>query len=217
MQHFTGHQPLDPTATFIPETASQTAGPYVHIGLALAVAGLPEREHEIGNRMARPDAAGQSIRVHGLVLDGNDAPVDDLLVEAWQADAQGHYVTDFAFDRPFNSFGRTAPENTRTGERGWWTFDTVKPGRVAYPDGRVMAPHINLMLFARGINIHLHTRMYFDDEDAANRACPVLSRVPEFRRSTLVARHRDRAGDGAPAYEFVIHLQGPKETVFFDF
>lgn len=217
MQPSTTRQPLDPNASFLPETPSQTAGPYVHIGLALDVAGLPEREHEIGSALASPDAEGQHIRIRGLVLDGNNQPVDDILVEAWQADARGHYVTGFAFDNPFNSFGRSAPPSRHGDERGWWTFDTIKPGPVAWPNGRPMAPHVNFMLFARGINIHLHTRMYFDDESEANLACPFLTRVPAFRRPTLMARRRDDASGDNATYEFVIRLQGPEETVFFDF
>lgn len=207
-------QPLDPQSVRLPETPSQTAGPYVHIGLALAVAGLPEREHEIGNVLAGADADGQRIHLHGLVLDGNDVPVDDILIEAWQADAHGHYVTDFSFANDFNSFGRSAPAAE---DAGRWAFTSLKPGATAYPDGRTMAPHINLVLFARGINIHLHTRVYFDDEGEANAACPFLQRVPESRRHTLIARRCDDNAAGELVYQFVIRLQGHDETVFFDF
>lgn len=212
MQHYDHRQPLDPESAFLPESPSQTAGPYVHIGLALAVAGLPERDDEIGHVMAGADAEGQPIELRGIVLDGNDVPVDDVLVEAWQADANGQYVTDFSFDNAFNSLGRAAPGHD---DAGWWSFTTVKPGRLAHPDGPEMAPHINLMLFARGINIHLHTRVYFDDETDANASCPFLARVPAWRREALVARRVDA---GSPSrYEFVIRLQGSDETPFFDF
>lgn len=208
------HQPLDPGSVHLPETPSQTAGPYVHIGLALKVAGLPERSHEIGPVLAGHDAEGQPIELRGLVVDGTGQPVADVLVEAWQADAQGRYVTEFAFDNRFNSFGRAAPGPA---DNGHWAFRTVKPGAVAYPGGGHMAPHINLMLFARGINIHLHTRVYFDDEDEANAACPFLTRMPPARRHTLIARRGEDNGAGQPVYEIVIRLQGDDETVFFDF
>src|SRR5699024_719462 len=122
---------------FLPESPSQTAGPYVHIGLALGVAGLPRRDNEIENVMVRSHVDGQRIELRGLVLDGNGQPIDDVLVEAWQADTQGQYVTDFAFDNAFNSFGRAAP-GMGGEEPGWWSFVTVKPGQVAYPDGSLM-------------------------------------------------------------------------------
>lgn len=209
-------QPLDPDSVLLSESPSQTAGPYVHIGLAPNIAGLPEREHEIANIMAGPEAEGQHIQLQGLVLDGNDMPVDDVLIEIWQADTQGRYITDFSFENAFNSFGRAAP-GIGVDQAGWWSFSTVKPGRLAHSDGLEMGPHINLMVFARGINIHLHTRLYFDDENAVNETCPFLNRVPAERRPTLIAqRHEDNA-DGEPVYEFVIRLQGRDETVFFDF
>ncbi len=216
MQHYDRRQPLDPDSVFLPESPSQTAGPYVHIGLALNIAGLPEREHEIANVMAGAQAEGQRIHLQGLVLDGNEMPVDDVLIETWQADANGRYVTDFSFDNAFNSFGRAAP-GMGVDRAGWWSFTTVKPGRVAHPDGPEMAPHINLMVFARGINIHLHTRLVFDDEGEANQVCPFLNRVPAERRPTLIAKRIEDHENGEPAYEFVIRLQGRDETVFFDF
>ncbi|GAB3677207.1 protocatechuate 3,4-dioxygenase subunit alpha [Salinisphaera aquimarina] len=208
-------QPLDPDSVFLPETPSQTAGPYVHIGLALDVAGLPPRDYEIGNRLAGADAAGQRIEIRGVVLDGDERPVDDILVELWQADADGVYPRAFRADNAFNGFGRAAPG---AADDGRWSFTTIKPGRVPHPDGTAMAPHVNLMLFARGINIHLHTRLYFDDETEANAKCPFLARVPGWRRDTLIARRTQDNDAGEPIYEFVVRLQGGnQETVFFDF
>jgi protocatechuate 3,4-dioxygenase, alpha subunit len=195
------------------ETASQTAGPYVHIGLALHVAGLPERDEEIWSRMARPEAEGEPIEVVGTVIDGNGDLVRDALLEAWQADAQGQYQPEFDLHKPFNSFGRTAT----TAEGGSeWSLTTIKPGAVTRGDGKVMAPHINLAVFARGINLHLQTRLYFEDEADANAACPVLGAIESpARRQTLIARREE--GDGKVRYRFDIRLQGEGETVFFDF
>ncbi|MDI5932396.1 protocatechuate 3,4-dioxygenase subunit alpha [Halomonas kalidii] len=195
------------------ETASQTAGPYVHIGLALHVAGLPERDEEIWSQMARPEAEGEHIEVVGTVIDGNGDLVRDALLEAWQADAQGQYRPEFDLHKPFNGFGRTAT----TAEGGSeWSLTTIKPGAVTRGDGKVMAPHINLAIFARGINIHLQTRLYFEDEAEANAACPVLNAIESpARRQTLVAK-REQV-DGKVRYRFDIRLQGEGETVFFDF
>lgn len=200
-------------ATLLRETASQTAGPYVHIGLALDIAGLPPREEEIWNRLASPEADGEAIELVGRVIDSNGDLVRDALLEAWQADAHGDYQCEFDLRAPFNSFGRTATTAENDGE---WCFHTIKPGQVARRDGRLMAPHVTLAVFARGINIHLHTRLYFDDEAEANAVCPVLNAVESStRRQTLIAKREE--GEGKPRYRFDIRLQGVDETVFFDF
>lgn len=194
------------------ETPSQTAGPYVHIGLALAAAGIEPREHEIWNQMAKPEAPGEHILVLGNVYDGNGHLVRDSFLELWQADDQGHYHIDFDQDKPFNSFGRTAT----TFDAGEWTVQTIKPGVVNNAAGVPMAPHINISLFARGVNIHLHTRLYFSDEAEANAKDPVLNLIEQpARRETLVATRCEV--DGKLAYRFDMRIQGEGETVFFDF
>ncbi len=196
----------------LPETPSQTAGPYVHIGLALAAAGNPTRDQEIWNRMAKADAPGQHILLLGNVYDGNGHLVRDSFLEFWQANHEGVYDSAFDLEKPFNCFGRTAT----TFDAGEWTLNTVKPGVVKNAAGVPMAPHINVSLFARGINIHLQTRIYFDDEAAANAVDPVLNLIEQpQRRETLVA-HRCEV-DGQLAYRFDIRIQGEGETVFFDF
>ncbi|WMR32749.1 protocatechuate 3,4-dioxygenase subunit alpha, partial [Metapseudomonas otitidis] len=144
----------------LPETPSQTAGPYVHIGLALEAAGNPTRDQEIWNRMAKPGAPGEHIVLIGHVYDGNGHLVRDSFLEFWQANHEGGYDTAFDLEKPFNSFGRTAT----TFDAGEWTLHTIKPGVVKNAAGVPMAPHINVSLFARGINIHLQTRLYFEDE-----------------------------------------------------
>ncbi|KXS38033.1 MAG: protocatechuate 3,4-dioxygenase, alpha subunit [Halomonadaceae bacterium T82-2] len=194
------------------ETPSQTAGPYVHIGLALDVAGLPLRDEEIWSRMAAPEAEGEAIELVGRVIDGNGDPVRDAFLEAWQADANGDFQPDFDLQKPFNSFGRSATTADGASE---WSFTTVKPGRVPAANGKPMAPHVCLAVFARGINIHLNTRLYFDDEAEANAACPVLNAVESpARRETLIARREEV--DGKIRYRLDIRLQGEGETVFFD-
>jgi protocatechuate 3,4-dioxygenase alpha subunit len=194
------------------ETPSQTAGPYVHIGLALAAAGIEPREHEIWNQLAKPDAPGEHILLLGEVYDGNGHLVRDSFLEVWQADASGHYHSDYDTEKAFNSFGRTAT----TFDGGEWTLHTVKPGVVNNAAGVPMAPHVNISLFARGINIHLQTRLYFDDEAEANAKDPVLNLIEQpSRRQTLVAKRCEV--DGKTAYRFDIRIQGQGETVFFDF
>ena len=116
-----------------------------------------------------------------------------------------------ALDPAFKGWGRAVSDF----ETGLWWFDTVKPGKVAGRHGRIMAPHINVAIFARGINLGLNTRIYFADEEEANAADPVLGLIEQTpRRATLLARREER--DGRPVYRFDIRLQGEHETVFLD-
>ena len=111
----------------------------------------------------------------------------------------------------FHGWGRVITDF----ETGEWGFETIKPGRVMGRDGKMMAPHINLWIVARGISIGLNTRLYFDDEVEANAEDPVIGLIEwERRRKTLLARRMER--DGKPVYRFDIRVQGEDETVFFD-
>ena len=199
---------------YLKETPSQTAGPYVHIGLAPGAAGFDIYREELGQDIAGPNALGERIRVEGVLTDGTGAPVRDVLIEAWQANAKGvhaHPEDPGKVEPGFRGWGRAIADF----ETGAWGFDTVKPGAVMGRDGRMMAPHISLWLVARGINLGLHTRAYFDDEPQANAADPVLGLIEQaHRRDTLIARRQD--GQDRPVYRFDIRLQGDGETVFLD-
>ncbi len=199
---------------YLKETPSQTAGPYVHIGLAPGAAGFDIYQQELGWDIAGPNAAGERIRIEGLVIDGTGSPVKDVLLEAWQANSQGHYAHPEhpgEVEEGFRGWGRVITDFA-TGE---WGFDTIKPGQVPGRSGSMMAPHINLWIVARGINIGLNTRMYFADEPEANAADPVINLIEwESRRQSLLATRSER--DGQAVYRFDICLQGENETVFFD-
>lgn len=195
------------------ESPSQTAGPYVHIGLAPGAAGFDIYENELGRDIAGPNAKGERIRIEGLVIDGTGSPIKDVLLEAWQANADGNYAHPEGgpVEDGFRGWGRVIT-NFETGE---WSFETVKPGQVMGRSGKMMAPHINLWLVARGINIGLNTRIYFDDETDANSKDPMINLIEwESRRSTLIATRSER--DGQAVYRFDIRVQGENETVFFD-
>ncbi len=197
---------------YLQESPSQTAGPYVHIGCMPNFAGIDIYGSDLGSQMKTGPVQGQEISVTGIIYDGTNTPLRDVMIEIWQPDAAGLFPsaneTRGQPDPNFTGWGR-APGNMDTGE---FTFDTVKPGSVPYPDGRMQAPHITVWIVARGINIGLHTRMYFEDEANANAADPILSRI-EFpnRVPTLLAKKTDEG-----AYRFDIYLQGPNETIFFD-
>lgn len=199
---------------YLKETPSQTAGPYVHIGLAPGAAGFDIYRQELGWDIAGPNAKGERIRVEGVVIDGMGSPIKDVMLETWQANSEGIYAhPEHAGDVEdgFRGWGRVITDF----DTGEWGFDTVKPGRVKLPDGKVSAPHISLWIVARGINVGLQTRLYFEDEAEANAADPVINLIEwEKRRQTLIARKTER--DGKTVYRFEVKLQGPDETVFFD-
>ena len=194
------------------ETPSQTAGPYVHIGMTPNFAGITGVfQADLGTSMVNANTRGERIAITGRVFDGTSEPIRDCLIEIWQADAAGLYPspseTRGAADPNFTGWGR-CPAHGETGE---YRFETIKPGPVVFPDGRMQAPHVSVWIVARGINLGLNTRLYFDDEVEANSGDPVLSRIEHRSRvKTLIARREDSN------VIFDIHLQGPDETVFFD-
>ena len=190
-------------------TPSQTVGPYFKYGLT------PNGEYEwndaFTNNLLTPDVSGERIRVEGTVYDGDGAVIPDCMLEIWQADSQGRFADPQDAralpNSSFKGFGRCG-----TDKSGGYAFDTIKPGVVPDADGKPQAPHILLAVFARGMLLHLYTRIYFDDE-AGNAGDPVLALVPADRRATLIAKRKAGAGN---TYTFDVHLQGDNETVFFD-
>jgi protocatechuate 3,4-dioxygenase alpha subunit len=181
-------------------TPSQTAGPYLRIGLL---------RDFVTPRLVDPGDP-RAIHIRGQLSDSAGDGVPDGMVEIWQANAAGRYrhASDDRDDVPledgFLGFGRSGTEDD-----GRFEFVTVKPGRVPWPEGGLQAPHIEVAVFARGLLKHAVTRIYFPDEAEANAADPVLSRLSPEQRETLVAV----AEDGG--LRFDIRLQGPGHTTFF--
>ena len=190
-----------------PLTGSQTVGPFFSPALL--------REGARRNVLTRPETAGERIRIEGSVLDGDGVPVPDAMVEIWQANAHGRYnhpadQGPAELDSSFLGFGRSGTE-----EDGSYWFETVRPGPVPFDAERqrLQAPHICVTVFARGLLNHLVTRLYFEDEPT-NAGDPVLQRVPDHRRATLLARREP--GSARVVYRFDIVLQGAGETAFFN-
>lgn len=191
------------------QTPSQTVGPFFAYALTPEQYGY-DFTSIAGGTLIEGDVPGQRIRIEGRVFDGKGELVPDAMIEIWQADGEGRYAHPAdprGSNTAFKGFGRMG---TGTDPEARFIFDTIKPGSV---DGQ-QAPHINVIVFMRGLLLHAFTRIYFSDEAEANGRDPVLKSVPAERRHTLIAA-RDEKSTGV-VYRLDIHMQGPDETVFFD-
>lgn len=181
----------------LPITPSQTVGPFFSIGLS---------SNKIDSSLESPvtnviDAVGEKISIVGKVLDGEGQPVPDAMLEIRQANSSG--VLEQA--------GQTFVARDHTGARDdhSFSFTTVKPGALNSSE----APYIAFVVYMRGLLTHVHTRLYFSDEHAANKIDRVLNQVDASRRGSLIAELD--AQTSTPSYVFDIVMQGEKETVFF--
>lgn len=163
-------------------TPSQTVGPFLSLGLE------PLARSELV-----PAGAPGAVEVEGFLFDGAGNPVPDGVVELFQADGAGV------------CFGRSITEAS-----GRFSFRVPKPAPIPLDTGELQAPHLELLVFARGLLRPLRTRCYFPDEEAANALDPVLAAIEEDRRATLVAAAAPSGG-----LRFDVRLQGERETVFF--
>lgn len=186
-------------------TPSQTVGPFFSMIMARP-----------GENLLVPDGVPGRIRIEGAVFDGAGARIEDALIEIWHPDGEGRYrhpddLDPAASADGFSGFGRASTDS----ETGAYWFETVKPGRVADPEGELQAPHISVVVQARGMLNPCFTRLYFSEEIEANDQDLVLGMVPEGRRRTLIAQLID--GSDPTCYRFNIRFQGNDETVFLDF
>jgi protocatechuate 3,4-dioxygenase alpha subunit len=171
------------------QTPSQTIGPFFAYGLT------PQQysydfnswfDGDIRDSFDKED----TITIVGQVFDGNGESVEDAMIEVWQTDKSR---------QRFGRFGTgTDPENR-------FIFQVNKPEPVGEE-----APFLSVIVFMRGALLHLHTRIYFSDEEERNAKDETLLSVPEDRRKTLIAQQQ------GSVYTFNIHMQGEQETVFFD-
>ncbi|QDQ80134.1 protocatechuate 3,4-dioxygenase subunit alpha [Paraburkholderia megapolitana] len=194
--------------TTLKQTPSQTVGPYFAYGLC------PQQyDFDFGSlftaTLADREAKGEHITIVGQVFDGNGEAIFDAMLEISQVDSEGRYPASRkeCAESGFRGFARVG---TGTDLQRRFIVDTVKPGRVSADE----APHLNVVVTMRGMLLHTFTRLYFDDEAAANERDAVLLAVPAERRATLIARRE--SGTGNAVYRFDIHMQGENETVFFD-
>nr|WSY50128.1 protocatechuate 3,4-dioxygenase subunit alpha [Streptomyces sp. NBC_00886] len=186
-------------------TPSHTVGPFY--GYALPFPG--------GGDIA-PVGHPDTITVQGYVYDGEGRPLPDAFVELWGPDPEGNLSTvDGSIRRDPASggyLGRNGVEFTgwgriQTDANGHWYARTLRPGARGQS-----APYLSACVFARGLLVHLFTRIYLPGDEAALAADPLLSGLDAARRNTLIAQD-----DGRGTYRFDIRLQGEGETVFLEF
>jgi protocatechuate 3,4-dioxygenase, alpha subunit len=199
-------------------TPSQTVGPFFAYGLTPEgrCNWKPNDTYKwkltIKDNLATPDVSGERIAIEGGIYDGDGKPINDAMIEIWQADAQGRYSDPrnggALPNTAFKGHGRSA-----TDKQGVYAFETIKPGPVPGPNGKPQAPHIVFCIFSRGMLRQIYTRMYFPEEKA-NESDPVLALVPAERRGTLIAKREMRGKQ--PVYRFDVRVQGDGETVFFE-
>ncbi len=197
------------------ELPSQTAGPYVHIGCVPKTAGLDSiyGGNHLGSKMVNDKTLGTRISFGGKIYDGTGTPIKDGIIEVWQPDSQGYFSSPEEkrgkADPNFKGWGRQ-PTDRFTGE---FHFETIKPGKIPYMStDKFQAPFLSIWIAARGVNLGLHTRMYFPEEVEENAQDPILSRLEHQNRThTLIAKPLSEN-----KYHFDIVLQGENETVFFD-
>ncbi len=188
------------------QSGSQTVGPYFRIGLVRP--GLEQ------HNLVKDETMGERIFIKGRVLDGDGKPIDDAMIEIWQADSNGIYdhpedPRREQADPNFRGFGRAG-----TDDDGMYWLKTIRPGVVPFDDEQGQAPHLLVRVFMRGTLLHAVTRLYFSDEEEANAKDPVLNSIDEDKRGRLIACRDDQ--EGTPTFYFDINMQGENAMLFFE-
>ena len=186
------------------QTPSQTIGPFYAYGLTPEQYGYDYKQL-VNNTLSEENE--EQITIRGQFFDGNGETIRDAMVEIWQADSDGRYSQPGNPSGANTKFSGFARFSTGTQKNDNYEFLTIKPGAIG--DGQ--APHIAVIIFMRGLLNHVYTRIYFPDETSANEMDPVLSSVNPSRRDTLIAQQETET-----SYRFDVHMQGERETVFFD-
>ena len=183
------------------ETPFQTAGPFLHIGClpnSININGL--YQNDLGEKPFINKDYNNFISISGSVFDGEGQPLDDVMIETWQSDENGEYLSD-------NGFARFVPNNVTKK----YNLTTIKPGSVQNFEGNFQSPHILFSISSRGINMNLNTRMYFEGDNLIKD--PLLSLIKKGNNdiNSLIAKKIDTS-----SYIFDIFLQGKRETIFLD-
>lgn len=176
-------------------TPSQTVGPFFAYGLTARQYGY---DYSSVHSHALVDASisGERINIVGQIFDGQGLIINDAMIEL---------IQDFDLDGKITT--KMARQGTGPDPENKFHFTTIKPAKNG--DG---APNIRVILMMRGSLQHLHTRLYFSDENEANNQDFLLNSINLERRKTLIANKFIK--NNQVYYSFNIHMQGPLETVF---
>ncbi|HEY7500577.1 MAG TPA: protocatechuate 3,4-dioxygenase subunit beta [Vicinamibacterales bacterium] len=176
---------------------------------------------ETDNDLTRQHAGeplGERIVVAGRVVDEDDRPVANTLVEIWQCNAAGRYqhaVDDHPapLDPNFTGAGRVT-----TDADGRYRFVTIKPG--AYPwrnhTNAWRPAHIHFSLFGTSFQSRLVTQMYFPN-DPLFAFDPIMKSIPDERARLRLVSSLDlelTEPEWALGYRFDIVLRGRNSTPF---
>ena len=182
------------------DTPSQTAGPFLHIGCTPSITGINIFKDELGSTPFTDISLNEEINIKGKIYDGNNEPIIDAMIETWQCDENGKYFNYQGFSRRVTDF--------KTGE---YQLKTIRPGNQINVDGTIFPSYIIFWIVARGMNSPLITRMYFDENEIKSDLMFKNFNIQD-RLKTLIPYTEDKKN-----FVFDIHLQGKKETIFFEF
>jgi protocatechuate 3,4-dioxygenase, beta subunit len=185
-------------------TPDQTLGPfYPHVKNGDGDVDLTTIQGKQGQ------ANGQVIFVRGRILDENCRPVENALVEIWQANEGGRYshegdaANPIPLDPYFEGWGEMA-----TDANGEYGFKTIKPGAYSFDDPTVIenwrTPHIHFKVSRRGYH-EIVTQMYFEGEEL-NETDTVIEELPEEERGQFILAP-ERAEGGIRVFNFNLTLK----------
>ena len=199
-------EPID-----LPQRLTEVTNPVYGVRTINSIENDLTKQHE-------GEPQGQRIIVFGKVVDSNNQPIKNSLIEIWQANAGGRYRHvidnwDSPLDPNFSGVGRTT-----TNENGEYEFITVKPG--AYPwrnhHNAWRPAHIHFSLFGRAFVQRLVTQMYFP-EDPLFSQDPIFNAIPDPKARERLISNFDLSRsvpNWALAFNFDIVLRGANQTPF---
>jgi protocatechuate 3,4-dioxygenase, beta subunit len=197
----------------LPQTLSELTGPVYGTDI------LQPLDHDLTrNAVKSGEPIGERIIVTGRVLDENNRPVPNTLIEIWQANACGRYIHkidqhDAPLDPNFAGAGRCL-----TDQNGQYRFTTIRPG--AYPwrnhDNAWRPAHIHFSIFGLNFLQRLVTQMYFPG-DPLLPLDPIYNGIPDEngrRRLVSTYAHDVTQPEWALGFRFDIVLCGSRQTPF---
>jgi protocatechuate 3,4-dioxygenase, beta subunit len=193
----------------MPHTLTELTGPvYGHDAVRPGDEDLTKQHKE--------EPIGERIIVHGRVLDEDDRPVPDTLVELWQANACGRYIHvvdqhPAPLDPNFTGAGRTV-----TNKDGYYKFITIKPGPYPWRNhhNAWRPAHIHFSVFGHSFLSRLVTQMYFPG-DPLFPFDPIYNSVSDERaRERMVSSFdlENTIPEWALCFRFDMVLRGRNQT-----